>query len=421
MKQRVNGKSSRICLDEKECLEALELLIFTSSQELLASLESDSDESSDSSSSCCSSDDMEEDELLCGLCMMVESLGDEIDEINSPRLSIPDPIAKVDITFRSPFTDERIFFLTGFTKPQIMKLFDVMHFPNYFTLNEGRHAHNVNAQLAFLFSLSRMRGLYNPLIVQQNEWGYDYSTLSKIFEACTKWIDDTHGHRLRAIPSFVCRFPSYNEAFKASIVGRGHEVPLEALNISCFIDATRIRVCRPSGESDVQRMVYNRRDKHNAAFQCVMGMDGIFIDMFGGLTGRHNDRLICAASEVNQILVNSQLGNPIQYETYSDKGYDPYSHIRCAHHGPGVVTPMMHQVNDILKPERVFEEIGFSKVKGRCPLLNETKHLMKLQLSPILPYFRVAVLLTNAHTCFEGNSTQLHFEIQPPSVEEYFS
>jgi len=35
-------------------------------------------------------------------------------------------------------------------------------------------------------------------------------------------------------------------------------------------------------------------------------------------------------------------------------------------------------------------------------------------------WYRVAVLLTNAHNCFVPNQTAQHYECMPPSIDEYF-
>lgn len=184
------------------------------------------------------------------------------------------------------------------------------------------------------------------------------------------------------------------------------------------MDSTRIPICRPKGNAN-QRSVYNRKSKHNAGALCVMGMDGMIIDVFTDLVGRHNDRGFCNASGINGILATVQLNNPRQFKAYTDKGFTDHTHIVAAHHGPGALTVAMEFANNRIKKHRVFEEIGFGKVTSRNPFLNNTS-LMKLQLTMVVRYIRVAVLLTNAHTCMEGCSTQLHFGVMPPTLESYF-
>jgi len=152
-----------------------------------------------------------------------------------------------------------------------------------------------------------------------------------------------------------------------------------------------------------------------------MCFNGIFVDFFGGAVGRHNDRGILARSGVCAALAQLQQHLPLnqRYKAYTDKGYDSNGELTAAYHGPGQVFPWMQHVNDLMSPQRVFIEHGFGKVKARCPFLG-CRHLLKIQLSPVLAYFRVAFLLTNAHTCLQGSSTSLRFGVMPPTLHDYF-
>ena len=51
---------------------------------------------------------------------------------------------------------------------------------------------------------------------------------------------------------------------------------------------------------------------------------------------------------------------------------------------------------------------------------NDFKKNLKIGLSPVGKYYQVSALLTNAHTSFYSNVTENFFDLQPPTVEEYF-
>lgn len=152
-----------------------------------------------------------------------------------------------------------------------------------------------------------------------------------------------------------------------------------------------------------------------------MMMDGMFADVYGEAIGRHNDKGIMMRSGFCAALAQLQQHLPVNQrrKAYTDKGYDSNNELTAAYHGPAPVFAWMRHANHLMCPQRVFIEHGFGKVKARCPFLN-CKHLMKLQLSSVLAYVRVAFLLTNAHTCLKGSSTTLHFGIAPPSLHNYF-
>ncbi|KAJ1383160.1 hypothetical protein B484DRAFT_411233, partial [Ochromonadaceae sp. CCMP2298] len=76
--------------------------------------------------------------------------------------------------------------------------------------------------------------------------------------------------------------------------------------------------------------------------------------------------------------------------------------------------------NSKMSRVRIGVEWGFGKVYARCPLL---KHVdkMKLQAMDVGRRVRVAVLLTNAHTCLRQSQTGEYFECRAPTLEEYFA
>jgi hypothetical protein len=68
---------------------------------------------------------------------------------------------------------------------------------------------------------------------------------------------------------------------------------------------------------------------------------------------------------------------------------------------------------------RIEVEHGFARVLALWPFLRcWWKHA--LFSSPVGRYYRVGILLTNAHSCLEGrNQVSDHFGCAPPSITEY--
>ena len=69
---------------------------------------------------------------------------------------------------------------------------------------------------------------------------------------------------------------------------------------------------------------------------------------------------------------------------------------------------------------RIGIEWAFGKVTSQNRYIDYYKG-MAIGMIPVGRMYRVAVLLANAHSCFYGNQSSLYFNIEPPSIEEYFS
>lgn len=80
-----------------------------------------------------------------------------------------------------------------------------------------------------------------------------------------------------------------------------------------------------------------------------------------------------------------------------------------------------HQVqfNNNMKVLRIAVEWGFAKVIQQFAFIDFKKN-QKLLLQDLENMFLVAALLTNCHTCLYGSQTASYFDIEPPTLEEYF-
>lgn len=64
-------------------------------------------------------------------------------------------------------------------------------------------------------------------------------------------------------------------------------------------------------------------------------------------------------------------------------------------------------------------EWGFAKVTTNWAYVDFPAN-QRLELQPVAAYYKLAVLLTNAHTCVYGSQTSGRFGIEPPTLQEYF-
>ena len=69
---------------------------------------------------------------------------------------------------------------------------------------------------------------------------------------------------------------------------------------------------------------------------------------------------------------------------------------------------------------RVSVEWGFSKVQTLFAFTNYYAN-QKLFLNQLGPYFTVATLLTNCHTCLYGSEMSDLFQLDPPTLDDYLA
>lgn len=341
-----------------------------------------------------------------------------------PCLEEPDPIHSKNIDFDS-FSDQEFYADIGFSRDQCICLFNLLDLPEQIVLNKHskRHRFKVSSVHAFLYMLFHYRTPSARLTIDEVRWGYDYSVLSKIFKTMVKLIDKKHRHRLQRLSPYVLeKLPMFN----AKIVGKlqklypNEALPQHATGCAMFVDGTRFETSRPAGEYWRQRAVYSGDYKmHCHGAQSTFGPDGIIYDWHDSPFGRFNDKHFIADSGVNERMRLMQIHKLIQYWIYGDKGYDNMSHVRCAYHGP-YVTPAENGDNyKMSRGGRSCIEWGFNKVKANCPLIKR-KQTLKYQAMDVSATVRVAVILTNAHTCMNGSATGRYFKCNPPTVNEYF-
>ena len=174
--------------------------------------------------------------------------------------------------------------------------------------------------------------------------------------------------------------------------------------------------------------MYSRyKRNHTFKFQVVITLDGIMSHLYGLFKGRFSDWRMWNLSNLEQtlrIIMNAPgpLGGAerILY-IYGDLAYIPAYGILGGYKAR-VNHPLTEQqktLNAKMSEVRISVEHGFGKVMQNWSYTN-FRNSLKTGLSPVGTYYMVSVLLTNIHTCLRGSQTSAQFEINPPSLEEYF-
>ena len=136
--------------------------------------------------------------------------------------------------------------------------------------------------------------------------------------------------------------------------------------------------------------------------------------------GRRHDAGILADSGLLQNLERyafSRGGQPMCL--YGDPAYPLRVHLQ----GPfkdARLTPNMLAFNESKSAVRVSVEWIFGDIVNSFKFIDFRKNL-KIGLSSVGKLYIVCALLQNAITCLYGNKTSTYFDLQPPTVQEYFA
>ena len=113
----------------------------------------------------------------------------------------------------------------------------------------------------------------------------------------------------------------------------------------------------------------------------------------------------------------SPLGEP--YCIYGDPAYP----LRVQLQAPfrhGLLTPQMVAFNRSMSSVREPVEWLFKDIICSSKFLDFKKNL-KIGLSSIGKMYVVSAILRNALKCLYGNQTSEYFQLEPPSLQEYFN
>ena len=151
-----------------------------------------------------------------------------------------------------------------------------------------------------------------------------------------------------------------------------------------------------------------------------MGVDSPFFFFFNFITeGRKHDAGMLADSGLLndlQRFAYSTTGQPMCL--YGDPAYPLRIHLQAPFRN-AVLTPAMQAFNSSMSAVRESVEWLFGDIVNYFKFMDFHKNL-KIGLSSVGKMYIVSALLCNAHTCCNGNQTSEYFNLEPPTLEEYF-
>ena len=193
-----------------------------------------------------------------------------------------------------------------------------------------------------------------------------------------------------------------------------------------FLDATVRQCCRPIF---FQRAVYCGKERcHALKFQSVVAADGMICHLSGPWSGTTHDSRIFNCGLLPDILESMPI-----FDFGLSTRYGPLTHPMALYADAGYV-----QNSRLWSPykdgRRNAEHAAFNKIMSRNRVTVEWGYQMVLQLwkhmdfvsnqkifkSPIGSQYIAAVLLTNCHSCMNGeNQVSMFFGAPVPSLHTY--
>ena len=292
---------------------------------------------------------------------------------------------------------------------------DVLEIPEIF-VTQSRNQYLAIEAIALLCARFAHTGdIYNLTMI----YNRSQSSLSELINELCIYLDDHWKHLLDFDHDHLLS-PANLAQYAAAI----HEAGAPVETIFSFIDCTFKQMCQPSLW---QRQAYTGYKKyHGLKFQALSLPNGLFGHLFGPVEARRNDNHLAEQSGVfewaraHAFQDGADETTPIQdryYQIFGDPAYG-VSPVLISPFG-GEKTEEELDWNNRMSAVRMSVEHGFGAVLTSWPFLRAFWKL-RVRSSPVGRYYRVAVLLYNALSCFRPNATSLRYNCRPPSVEEYF-
>ena len=185
-------------------------------------------------------------------------------------------------------------------------------------------------------------------------------------------------------------------------------------NIWAFLDGTQNRICRPRKG---QESVFNGHKRfHSLKYQSLMTPNGMIAHFFGPVEGRRHDSAMYFESgldpQLQQLFANTGMS------VYGDSAYAFRPYLVTPFKGAGL-NQMQIDFNSSMASVRESVEWGFALIASKFAFVDYHKNI-KVYLQPVAKYYIVSALLTNANTCLYGSQVASYFNMQPPTLKEYF-
>ena len=147
--------------------------------------------------------------------------------------------------------------------------------------------------------------------------------------------------------------------------------------------------------------------------------NGLVANLYGPVEGKRHDSYMLNQSDLyNQLVQYAVDTNGNVLCIYGDPAYPHRPQLQRPFQGPRI-TQHEKDWNTAMSKVRVSVEWVFGDIINYFKFLDFKKNL-KVQLSAVGKMYIVCVLLQNARCCLYGSTTSEYFDIQPPSLVDYF-
>ena len=297
-----------------------------------------------------------------------------------------------------------------FRKPDIYRLKDVLQIPDEI-ICYNYNDHTVDGLEAFCVLLRRLSypSRYCELIPR---FGRAVPQLCMVFNHMLDFLITRWGHLLKTLNQGWLA-PEKLAGFSRAVHRKGSALD----NVWGFIDGTLKGCCRPGRH---QRVVYNgHKRKHGLKYQSVTTPSGMIANLYGPVEGkRHDSAMLAMSGLLNQLQQYARDPNGNVLCLYGDPAYPLRRELQCPFAGAHL-TPMEIAFNKSMSQVRVTVEWIFGEILNHFKFNDYHKNL-KIGLSPVGKIYTVSALLVNAHNCLYPNNVSNFFEVEPPTLDEYF-
>lgn len=328
------------------------------------------------------------------------------------------------------FSDDFCWHVLRFRKADMHRLYVLLHIPANFTCGNGT---TCNGEYALCLMMYRL-AYPTRLVTLQEEFGREYSQLSRIFQLVIEFTDLHHRDKvLDCLDWYVNRMDMYNDAIQRKIATHAHNpnpgmVPINLARLFGFLDGTYVEISRPWGQQNLQLSFWNGYKKmHCVLYQGISFPDGM-TTVSGPVPGYFTDIMGWrdAPSRQDLAAINTARGIAGQFplKLYGDKIYMNTWLVESAwsrRHG-NVVTPWMTNQNRIMSSLRSGVEWSFGTIYSLCKYITFAKGQKLNENRTLSRYFYVATLIANCRTCFYGATPHMgFFDVIPPTIDQYLA
>jgi hypothetical protein len=190
----------------------------------------------------------------------------------------------------------------------------------------------------------------------------------------------------------------------------------------CLVDGSEEKCCRPHRKfgNDLQQSFYQGRTKaHGETKHDMLFTDGICVTYVGSCS-QHDTTLLAKSGHMEALEILRLNGGPVI--CYGDQAYYGYPSRCMAAQPRGAISKRRKRWYKKNNVARAPAEDNFGLQSKLWPILNHRTQLKIMRHSrySVRDLLVGVTLLTNMFVCLNGSQTTALFQVEPPTIEEYF-